>query len=156
MNKDETIELLNYLITICNDRIHVYSIAESESDAFDLKTLFFHYLSSSKLCREELVKEVKALGGTVARGTSTTGVFSRIWKHFRKTLLTMDRRIILISCEFGESLVLNAYAKVIDNNKKQFNKEQLMMLDSQRLVLQKDQKYLTSFSEVFLHMEFQN
>ncbi|MFN3756448.1 MAG: PA2169 family four-helix-bundle protein [Flavobacterium sp.] len=156
MKKDEAINLLNELIIICNDRIHIYTIAESETDAFDLKALFFHFTASSKLCKEELVKEVKALGGTVARGTSTSGVFFRVWGHVKKTLLTMDRRIILISCEFGECLVLNTYSKVLDNKASFLNKKQLSMLYSQKSVLQKDQKYLTSFSEVFLQMEFPN
>lgn len=154
MRKSETIDLLNDLITICNDRIHVYTFAEKTSEAMDLKALFFHFSSTSKLCKEELVTEVKALGGTVSRGISTSGVFFRVWRHIRKTLVAKDRRIILISCEFGECLVLNAYAKAVEKNEKHFSKEQLAMLCSQKSILQKDQEYLTSFSEVFVQAEF--
>lgn len=149
MNKNEMIEILNNLITLCNDRLYGYTHAENETEAFDLKALFFHLASTSKSCKVELSKEVKALGGSVSRKTSTTGVFYRIWGHIKKTIDAKDRRVILISCEFVECLVINTYDEVLETKAPYFNNKQLSMLQSHKTLLQTDQKYLNSFNDVY-------
>jgi hypothetical protein len=40
MEKEKTIEVLNTLITINNDRIEGYDTAAKETDEYDLKNLF--------------------------------------------------------------------------------------------------------------------
>lgn len=152
MNKKETIEVLNTLITIHTDRIEGYFIAEKATREFDLKSLFTHLSSTSEKCKEELTEEIIALGSIPVGGSSTDGVFYRVWKYIRKSLLEKDRRNILLSCEFGESLVESAYAKVLKNDSRSLSEEQLQKIRNQKSLLQTDQNYLISFSEVFLQV----
>ncbi|MFN3756444.1 MAG: PA2169 family four-helix-bundle protein [Flavobacterium sp.] len=150
MKKNKTIETLNDLIVIFNDRVEGYTLAESETEEFDLKALFSHFITTSHKCKQELEQEVTTMGGTVATGTSLSGVFFRVWKYIKKNLFGKDRRTILISCEFGESLVANAYTKILKNDSRSLNEKQLEMIQRQKSLLQTDQYYLKSFSEVFL------
>lgn len=147
MKRTDTINILNDLITICNSRIYLYTFTTKRIDAFDLKALFSHLLAANKECREVLAQEVKLLGGTVAQGLSSTNVFFRINNHIKKYVKIKDRRLILISCEFCESLVIHAYDKAIENVNEPFNVDQLIMLMNQKNILQTNQKYLNSFSE---------
>lgn len=150
MKKNKTIDILNNLITINNDRIQGYTTAVNETEVLDLKALFSHFVTSSEKCREELILEVTALGGAVAQGTSTSGVFFRVWVYIKKNLFVKDRRTILISCEFGESLIQNAYAKILENKSAVLNEEHLNMIRFQNSLLEKDRHYLNSFNEVLL------
>jgi uncharacterized protein (TIGR02284 family) len=75
MEKEKSIEVLNTLITINNDRIEGYETATKETEEQDLKTLFGQFISTSRKCKQELVSEVTRLGGEVAEGTMTSGKF---------------------------------------------------------------------------------
>lgn len=61
--------MLNTLIEINNDRIEGYETASKETDETDLKTLFAQLAQTSHECKDELVDEVEALGGTPEEGT---------------------------------------------------------------------------------------
>ena len=69
-----TIEILNDLIEINNDRIIGYekAIGELKDGDHDLKTLFAGMIDESRQIRMALGKEVQALGGEMESGTSTT------------------------------------------------------------------------------------
>ena len=75
MDNNKTIEVLNTLITINNDRIEGYETAAKETEEQDLKTLFAQFSSTSQRCKLELNNEVNKLGGTPAEGTLTTGKY---------------------------------------------------------------------------------
>ena len=86
MEKEKTIEVLNTLITINNDRIEGYDTATKETDEQDLKTLFAEFTATSQKCKQELVTEVTKLGGKIAEGTMTSGKFFRVWMDVKAAL----------------------------------------------------------------------
>ena len=86
MEKEKTIEVLNKLITINNDRIEGYETASKETEEQDLKTLFAHFTAASQKCKQELADEVSKLGGTAAEGTLTIGKFFRVWMDVKAAL----------------------------------------------------------------------
>lgn len=116
MNKEKSIDVLNTLIEINNDRIEGYEVASKETEVSDLKSLFSNLIATSKKCKIELIEEVGRLGGTPAEGTRTTGKFFRAWMDVKAALTGKDRKAILNSCKYGEEVAVGTYDKVLDNN----------------------------------------
>ena len=79
MAKEKTIEVLNTLITINNDRIESYETAAKETAEQDLKVLFAQFSSTSQKWKDDLVIEITKLEGTTAKGTKTIDkIFPRV------------------------------------------------------------------------------
>ena len=135
MEKDKTIEVLNTLITINNDRIEGYDTASKETEEQDLKTMCAHLSSTSQKCNQELSAEVTKLGGTPAEGTKTTGKFFRVWMDVKAALTGKDRKTILNSCEFGEDMAKGTYAKVLKDDLENLSAEQQIMIKAQHTLL---------------------
>ena len=115
MDKEETIDGLNSLIEINNDRIEGYEKASKETEEQDLKSMFASFIRTSEKCRAELVDEVVFLGGTPAEGTKISGKFFRAWMDVKAALTGRDRKAILDSCEYGEDVAIDTYDKVIND-----------------------------------------
>jgi uncharacterized protein (TIGR02284 family) len=114
MNREETIDTLNILVTINNDRIDGYELAARESEQKDLIDLFTHNAMTSKLCNIELTAELKQLRGEPSEGTKLTGKFFRVWMEMKTAFSDNDRKTILNSCVFGEEKLLETYDQVLD------------------------------------------
>jgi uncharacterized protein (TIGR02284 family) len=116
MQEKKSIDVLNTLVEINNDRIEGYGTASTETEETDLKTLFAQLAQTSQHCRAELVDEVNQLGGEPVEGTKTSGKFFRAWMDVKSALTGQDRKAILNSCEYGEKVAVGTYKKVLENN----------------------------------------
>ena len=110
---EKSVEVLNNLLEINNDRIEGYSHASKETDEADLKTLFSQFSSTSYKCKQELTAEVLKLGGTPIEGTRTTGKLYRAWMDVKAALTGRDRKAILNSCDLGEDVAVKNYADAL-------------------------------------------
>src|SRR5688572_18618030 len=117
MNNSNTIDVLNGLIEINQDRIEGYNTAAEETDESDLKLLFSRFRDTSAECRQDLISEVLLLGGKPVEGTRATGKVFRTWMEVKSAITGKDRRTILDLCEYGEDVALAAYDKVLRNPK---------------------------------------
>jgi len=108
---ENTVEVLNDLIQINNDRIEGYTRAakEAESEDLDLIAIFNRMADESKQYLVELTQEVVKLGGEPATGTTASGKIYRAWMDVKATFTGNDRKAILASCEFGEDAAQKAY-----------------------------------------------
>lgn len=114
MENDKSIDVLNSLITINNDRIQGYETAIEEADKDpDLKSLFNKFIQTSKQLKDELVAAVRKLGGEPAEGTRPDGKIYRAWMDLKAMVTGKDRRAILNSCEYGEDVAVNTYEKAL-------------------------------------------
>ncbi len=138
MENEKTIEVLNTLITINNDRIEGYETAAKETEEQDLKALFARFSSTSEKCKGELVAEVTKLGGTPAEGTRTTGKFFRVWMDVKSALTGKDHKAILNSCEYGEDVAKGTYEKALKNDAENLSAEQQTMIIAQHKLLVAD------------------
>ncbi|MES2655032.1 MAG: PA2169 family four-helix-bundle protein [Bacteroidota bacterium] len=138
MENDKTIEVLNTLITINNDRIEGYETASKETDEHDLKTLFATFIQNSQKCKQELVAEVSMLGGQIAEGTLISGKFFRVWMDVKAALTNKDRKTILNSCEFGEDAMKTTYETTLELNTDLFSAAQKTMIRAQYDLLKAD------------------
>jgi len=138
MEKQKTIDVINTLITINNDRIEGYETASKETEEQDLKTLFEKFAETSKKCKQELVSEVTKLGGEIAEGTKTSGKFFRVWMEVKSALTGNDRKAILNSCEYGEDVAVDTYDKVLRNNLEDISEEQKTIITSHYALIRAD------------------
>lgn len=114
----ETIEVLNDLVAINNDRIAGYEKAldEAKETDNDLRSLFTSMIDESRKLRLELAAEVQSLGGEYDRGTTASGKLYRAWMDVRAVFTGNDRYTVLANCERGEDAAQNAYKEVLDEN----------------------------------------
>lgn len=138
MEIDKTIEGLNTLIIINNDRIQGYNTAAKETEEFDLKTLFAKFTETSHRCKQELVGEVTRLGGKAAESTMISGKFFRVWMDVKAALTGRDRKAILSSCEYGEDNAIDTYKKVLHDNHSDLSEKQQSMINEQLISIKAD------------------
>jgi uncharacterized protein (TIGR02284 family) len=117
-NTAKTIEILNDLILINNDRIEGYEralkeIEESGNDT-ELQPLFLRFIDESRRYRVELGTEVGAFGKDMITGTSTGGKIHRAWITVKETFTGHDRHNLLEECEFGEDAIKKAYEEALN------------------------------------------
>ena len=113
----ETIEILNDLIRINNDRIKGYerAVEELKNENDDLKTLFAVYIDQSRQNIMVLGKEVQVYGGDMATGSTGSGKIYRAWMDVKAVFTGHDRHAVLENCEFGEDAALKAYHTALKN-----------------------------------------
>ena len=138
MENEKTIEVLNTLVQINNDRIEGYETAIKETEEQDLETFFGVLTQTSKKNNQELTGEITRLGGTATEGTKTTGKFFRVWMDVKAALTSKDRKAILNSCEYGEDWAKDTYKKALENDSDNLSAEQQTMIKAQHTLLVAD------------------
>ena len=142
-NTEKTIEILNDLIQINNDRVVGYerAINELKDEDSDLRTVFQSYATNSSRHVVELTEEVIKAGGTPTDGTTNSGKIYRAWMDVKATFTGSDRLSILSSCEFGEDAAQKAYKSAIA--------DQFELTDSAReLVVKQEAELKTAHDNV--------
>ena len=111
----ETIEILNDLIEINNDRILSYRLALKDLKIGDqaLSPMFMKMIDESERNNRALSREVDILGGEAERGTSLEGKIYRAWMNVKNTLAGKTKHHILQNCELNEDATLEAYRTAI-------------------------------------------
>jgi uncharacterized protein (TIGR02284 family) len=117
-NTKETIEILNDLIQINNDRIEGYerAIKESQPEDEDLKVLYASMIAESHRIRIALATEVQTMGAEVEQGTTTSGKIYRAWMDVKAVFTGHDRHAVLENCEAGEDAAQKAYRTALSSD----------------------------------------
>lgn len=137
----ETIETLNDLIMINNDRIAGYerAIEELEEGDKDLIPLFENMIDESRQARMALGKEVQVLGGTMAEGTMQSGKIYRVWMDFKALFSGHDRHAVIANCEAGEDAAQKAYTSALEEEHIPSFLKELIMEQQQTLKYSHDE-----------------
>jgi uncharacterized protein (TIGR02284 family) len=116
-NIKETIEVLNDLIQINNDRITGYekAIRETKAEDEDLKILFATMIAESHRNKIALATEVQTMGAEVENGTTTSGKIYRAWMDVKAVFTGHDRHTVLANCEAGEDAAKKAYRTALEH-----------------------------------------
>jgi uncharacterized protein (TIGR02284 family) len=116
-NLQETIEVLNDLIQINNDRITGYekAIRETKPEDEDLKILYATMIAESHRNKIALATEVQALGAEVEQGTTTSGKIYRAWMELKAIFTGNSRMTILSNCEAVENSSQRAYHSALEH-----------------------------------------
>lgn len=150
MEREKTIDVLNSLIIINNDRIEGYQTALEGTEEHDLHTLFARFISTSHKCRRELVMEVNTLGGEVAEGTKTSGKIYRMWMDVKAAFTGDDRKAILNSCEYGEDEAQDTYDNVLENDLEHLSADQQTMVYAQKSLLKADHDHVRTLRDALV------
>ena len=110
-NTRETIEVLNDLIQINNDRMTGYekAIRETKPEDDDLKILYATMIAEGHRNKIALATEVQALGAEIEQGTTTSGKIYRVWMELKAIFTGNSRMTILANCEAVEDATQRAY-----------------------------------------------
>lgn len=125
---NKTVEVLNDLIQINNDRIEGYEKANEELKATDtdLHNLFTSFITQSTDLKLALEAEIATLGGKIETGTTTSGKIYRVWMDVKLLFTGKDRQAILDTCEFGEDAAQKAYQEAEKSDDIPFDVRQLI------------------------------
>ena len=115
--KETTVDILNELVLINNDRIngYEYALKELSAEDADLKTLFTKYIKQSHQCKMELGSEIEAFGSDIEQGTTNSGKLFRAWMDVKAVFTGHGRKAILDSCEAGEDAAQRAYKIALED-----------------------------------------
>lgn len=148
-NTKATVEMLNDLVQINNDRINGFERALkdlSDSDA-DIRYLFTNCIGQSHEFKMELATEVQALSSPkdVQNDTSVSGTLHRTWLDLKAKFTGHSTKGILEECEFGEDAILKAYKTVLEEEYIPAYIRQ--MLVKQQAILQKAHDEVKAFRD---------
>ena len=135
---EKSIDILNTLLEINNDRLLGYQAAFDDTDEADLKTIFAQFSLTSQNCKKQLIAEIIKMGGTPIKEVHTSGILHRAWMDLKATLSGNDRVTILNSCEFGENVAIETYNKALTNNSEYLSGNQQTMIIKQQKLIQAD------------------
>ncbi|MXV52575.1 PA2169 family four-helix-bundle protein [Pedobacter sp. HMF7647] len=132
---EKSIETLNDLVQIHNDRIEGYerAIRETGDDNADLKTIFTEMIRESHQYKNELGTEIQASGEDMDTDTTTSGKIYRAWMDVKAAFTGHDRKSILANCEFGEDAAQKAYKSALDDDDLTANFRELVSRQQQQL-----------------------
>lgn len=153
MENDKTIDALNELVEINNDRIDGYENASENTEERELKGLFSTFEQTSQKCVDELNNEINKLGGKATEGTTASGKFFRAWMDVKSALSGKDRKAILSSCEYGEKNAVEVYNDVLENNSVHLNQRQQELIKSQLNRLKSDQSTIKSMQNTLVETQ---
>ena len=118
-NTAKTIEVLNDLILINNDRIEGFERAIKETEESDgnndLLPVFLRRIDESRQFKMELGGEIQVLGKDIEAGTSISGKLHRAWIAVKESFTGHDRHSLLEECEYGEDAIKKAYADALED-----------------------------------------
>ena len=138
MNTVKSIEILNSLIEVNNDRIEGYKTALTETHEADVRLLFEECTQTSRNCHRELSHEVRTLGGTPLVGTRAAGKFFRIWMDLKAAMTITDRRTVLNSCQYGDEMAVQSYEIVLTKHLEDLTIPQQNMVKAQCVLIKAD------------------
>ncbi|CAM4257988.1 DUF2383 domain-containing protein [Flavobacterium terrigena] len=138
ITEHNTVDVLNSLIIINNDRIEGYKIACKETKETDLKTLFSNFIQTSEQCRIELAAKVAKLVGSSNESTRIIGDFFIDLMDVKVALTANNRKAILDSCKYGERVVLETYKNVLIQDVNDINSKEQNMLNMHYELLKSD------------------
>ncbi len=116
---EKSVEVLNDLIEINNDRVagFAHAMKQLEGSDGDLMAIFETYSQESRQNVHELSRAVDQLGTDAdVDATSSGGAIHRAWLDVKATFGGHDRKSILEECERGEDAIKKAYKSALNEH----------------------------------------
>ncbi|WP_231426882.1 MULTISPECIES: PA2169 family four-helix-bundle protein [Pedobacter] len=117
-NQEKTVEVLNDLIQINNDRADGFDKASKDlsDENIDLKATFDKLSSDSRSNVTELAGLVGRNNEDPDTGNTILGTLHRAWIDIKASFGGDDRHSILAECERGEDAIKKAYKDALQEN----------------------------------------
>lgn len=140
MKNERTIEALNVLMEINNNRIEGYSTASKHNKDEDTKNILFQLMETCKNCKTELISEILQLGGTPSEGIKGTSRVFRLLVSIRNTIGENLQKNTLNSCSYGERAAIDAYDDILKNKADHITSDLENLLNSQHISIKKNHR----------------
>lgn len=114
---EKTVDVLNDLVQINNDRIIGYekAIEDSRKDGSSYASLFNEMIQQSKEYKQQLITEIEKVGGDADyQSTTTSGKIYHVWMDIKSTFQGKSDKSALELSEFGEDAAQKAYNEALD------------------------------------------
>ena len=110
-----TVELLNDLLRINNDRIAGYQLALDQSVNIEsgLKKEFEKIVMEGIEYKKQLTEKILSLNGDAKSGTTILGKMYRAWTDLKVAFAGNAKKNILSSCLYNEEIALHTYNAVL-------------------------------------------
>ncbi len=116
----KTLELLNDLILINNDRIEGYEKAlvelKANGERTEFELIFLRFIDDSRRYKMEIGTEIQALGHDIEQGTSTSGKLHRAWIAVKETFTGHDEHSLFEEIERGEDAIKHTYEDALNGD----------------------------------------
>ncbi|CAN5508472.1 PA2169 family four-helix-bundle protein [soil metagenome] len=144
---ESTVEVLNDLIQINNDRIEGYdnAIENLKDGDIELTTLFIRLQENSIKNIQELNDTVKELGGEPVTDTTLLGKVYRAWMDVKSAFTGHDRDGIINDCKIGEKAAQEAYDKALKETE-DLTMQASVLIISQQTGLLADKQAVDNFN----------
>src|SRR3990167_7040801 len=96
MENEQTIDALNKLVQINNERIEGYHTALQETEEGDLRKMFTLFAQTSEKNVVDLSSEIRRIGGVPTDRTKISGTFFRVWMDVKAALTEKTENSFLI------------------------------------------------------------
>lgn len=146
-SNSDTIETLNDLVAINNDRIAGYerAIKELAEDDADLKDIFLNMIDESRQAKLQLGNEVQVLGGIMEGGTTNAGKIYRAWMDVKAVFTGHDRHAVLTNCHTGEDAAQKAYTSALESQEMPAYLNE--MISQQQIILKASHDEMKAFAK---------
>lgn len=118
MENQKTIEVLNDLLHISNDRLEGFEKVEGKiwEMNHDLQDDYEHMTSQTKIFKNELMNLITERGGKPDDSASVAGTVHRAWIDIKNSvLLSSLESSTLENVLFGENAAIQAYQEALDS-----------------------------------------
>jgi uncharacterized protein (TIGR02284 family) len=113
-NTVKTVEILNDLVKIHNDRIAGYERATVGVEDAELKQLFTSFIGDSHKFKLAIASEIQTYAKDIENTTSSSGNIHRTWLNVKAFFSGHSTKSVLEECEFGEDATQKAYKSALD------------------------------------------
>lgn len=145
----EKIDALNRLIEINNCRIEIYEQAARESEGPTMQYLFTRLVENSIMCKDELSREIRKLGGIPKKGVSASGNIYSAWMKVKIALSNKNKGMILNSCEKGEDVNIKTYQDTLASSGNVFD-GYTDLIEKQCSMLKADHDRIRNLGKAFI------
>ncbi|MCY0976746.1 PA2169 family four-helix-bundle protein [Chryseobacterium wangxinyae] len=117
MENKKTVEVLNDLLKITNDRIEGFLKVEDQlwNSYSHLKPDFDRMLSASQDIKSELIGMIRQNGGIAEDTVTTAGAIHRAWIDLKNSFTGDKEKSTLENVVFGEDAAIKAYQDALDS-----------------------------------------
>ncbi|MEO7175372.1 MAG: DUF2383 domain-containing protein [Saprospiraceae bacterium] len=136
------IEILNKLVAVHNDRIEGYASASIETEEHAMLDCFNDLIKTSRVCKMELTDKINRLGGKVEPKHVRKGNFMCMLNYKYAAHKQVNRRDIVESCNYGESVSKYKYENLFNANQRNLILEYSTMIKLHLGQLELDQSRL--------------
>lgn len=117
MDNSKTVETLNDLLNITNDRIQGFSKVEDKvwDDYTTLKIDYDQMVSQSQKMKSDLISLIREKGGEPDDSSTTAGALHRTWIDVKNSFTGNNSESTLENVVFGERAAIDTYEEALQD-----------------------------------------